>query len=223
LVRSELEVDIEVMAKPGRATETILDTAKEIGAKWIVAGMKGTGHTLRRLLGSTAISLSRRTELPLIVVPEKATFRVPSAIALASDIADETNVHILDPLEELGLACESKLFIVRVISKGMDEAVERLVRPTRVKYYCKDLNPSFEFLNDEDVVHALHTFVQDHNVDIVAMMGHEYNLFDRIFARSEIKEMLFQTQVPLLILPGKVASTSLNEMNNSSEESKSVK
>lgn len=219
-VSSQAKVSIEFLTKVGTPAEAIIDAAKDVNARWIIAGMKGSGQTMRRILGSTAISLSRKTNILLIVVPENAGFTTPKTIALASDIDDETDVHILDPLEELGIKCNSTMYVVRVIKKGMNEVVERLSRPSRVKWYCKELHPSFEFLNDNDVAHAMNEFVKEHHVDMVGMIAHEHNIFERIFAKSDIKEMMFHTHVPLVILPGKVSSDYSLEKNKSADKSR---
>jgi len=212
---SEGSVNIRTVVEEGLPAEAILSVANSVNAKWIITGMKGGNRTARRLFGGTAISLSRKTNRPLILVPEGARFNVPKTIALASGIDDETDVHIIDPLEELGLKCECNMYVVRVIKKGMDEVIERLLRPSRIKWHCKDLHPSFEFLNDNDVAHALNEFVKEHNVDMVAMIAREHNLFERIFAKSDIREMIIHTHVPLIILPGKVDTSYANELDES--------
>jgi hypothetical protein len=120
-------------------------------------------------------------------------------------------MHILDPLEEFGLKCKSKMLIVRVIKKGMDEVIERLLTPSRVKWHCKDLNPSFEFLMGNDVAHAMNSFVKKNGVDMIAMISQEHSLFEIIFEKSDIKEMMALTNVPLIILPGKVSTQYNNE------------
>jgi len=95
------------------------------------------------------------------------------------------------------------MYVVRVIKKGMDELIERLLRPTRLQWHCRELHPSFEFLNDEDVAHAMNNFVKEHHIDMVAMIAKEHNLFERIFLQNDIKKMLLHTSVPLIILPAK--------------------
>jgi nucleotide-binding universal stress UspA family protein len=126
-------VNIEILAREGPPSETINLEAVQLKAKWIVAGMKGSGKAMRRLFGSTALSMSRHANVPLIVVPEDARFIPPKTIALASDIGDGTDVEIIEPLEEFGVKCNSSMYIVRVIKKGMDDFIERMLRPTRVK------------------------------------------------------------------------------------------
>jgi len=183
-------VNVEYLVEEGLPSETIKWVAKKIKAKWVIVGMRGSGKSLFKIYGSTAVSLSRKPNVPLIVVPEGARFTPPKTIALASDIGDDTDVRIIDPLEEFGTKCNSTMYVVRVIKKGMDELIERLVRPTRIKWHCKELHPSFEFLNDEDVAHAMNVFVKEHNIDMVAMIAHEHNVFERIFIKSNIKEIV---------------------------------
>jgi len=208
-------VSAEIFVEEGLPSETIMWVAKKVKASWIVTGMKGAGKTMRKIFGSTAVALSRKPGIPLIVVPEEASFTPPKTIALASDIGDDTDVQILDPLEEFGIKCNSTMYVVRVIKKGMDELVERLVRPNRIKWHCKELHPSFEFLNDNDVAHAMNGFVNEHRIDVVAMIAHKHNIFERIFVKSDIKEMMFRTHVPLIILPGKVNDVPVDEVDES--------
>jgi nucleotide-binding universal stress UspA family protein len=205
------EVSLQCRLEEGLPSETIKWVAKNIRANWIVIGMKGDGGAIRKIFGSTAVSLSRKPNVPLIVVPEDAHFAPPKTIALASDIADDTDVRIIDPLEELGIKCTSTMYVVRVIKKGMEELIERLARPTRVKWHCRELHPTFEFINDDDVAHAMCEFVEQHHIDMIAMIAHDHNLFERIFIKSNIKEMMFRSRVPLIILPGKLYTAEVDD------------
>lgn len=49
----------------------------------------------------------------------------------------------------------------------------------------------------------MNDFVKEHQVDMIAMISQEHDLLERIFVKSNIKEMMLQSQVPLIILPGK--------------------
>lgn len=204
-------VEVEKRSVPGDTAEAILSEAKKVKATWIVAGMKGAGRFARKMFGGTAFWLSRHSDIPLILVPENAWFTPPKTIALASDIDHETDMHILDPLEEFGVKCHSTMYVVRVIKKGMDELVERLLRPSRIKWHCKELHASFEFLNDNDVAHAMNEFVKEHSVDMIAMIAQEHDLLERLFVKSDIKEMMLLTKVPLIVLPGKVHTATAEE------------
>lgn len=195
------EVPIEVRSVIGNATDMIASVAKEIEASWIVVGMKAKDKTMRKIFGTTVISLYTHTTTPVIVVPEHAAYVEPSTIALANDINDVADLHMLDPLQQLGQRFQSYMFIVRVIGNDNKDFIEKYRTPSRIKWHLKELHSSFEFLSDEDVAHAINQFVVTQGVDMVAMVSREKTMFEKIFTRSHIKEMIFQTHVPLIILP----------------------
>src|SRR3989442_305674 len=69
--------EIEKRSEQGKTSEVILSVAKEIKARWIIAGMKGAGSIARKFIGGTAFSLSRHSDIPLILIPGDAKFKVP--------------------------------------------------------------------------------------------------------------------------------------------------
>ena len=195
------DVAIEVRSVIGNPTDTIIAVAREVDASWIIVGMKAKEKTMRKIFGTTVVSLYAHSPAPVIVVPEYAAYTPPATIALANDIEDDASLHMLNPLQQLGQRFQSYMFIVRVVGNESKEFHEKYKKPTRIKWHLKELHSSFEFLNDEDVAHAINQFVKDQNVDLVAMISREKTIFERIFTRSHIKEMIFQANVPLVILP----------------------
>src|SRR5687768_1927619 len=73
-------LDVIKRCEEGMPEEVILKVAKEVGANWIIAGMKGISKIELNLFGSTALGLSRTSTIPLILVPEEACFTTPKAI-----------------------------------------------------------------------------------------------------------------------------------------------
>jgi nucleotide-binding universal stress UspA family protein len=196
-------VRLETVAEEGWACDAILSVAKRLNAKWIIAGIKGSGIQGRKFFGSTVTELSRHSTLPLILVPHNYSFKVPETIALASDINDETDITVLEPLHEFGEKLHSKMYVVRVIKKDMDEVVEMLLRPTVLKWRYKELKPTYEFEVDNNVAHAMNKFVKEHDVDMIVMIKQDHTFVERLFRKSNTKEMMFKSEVPLIILPNK--------------------
>jgi nucleotide-binding universal stress UspA family protein len=154
-IKEFIDVEIEGRLAPGSINATILKAAETLEADYIIVGMKGSGRTVRKLFGSTAIAICRDSHIPVIAVPEFATFREPATIALASDISDETDMHILDPLLVFGQTFKSNIYVVRVTSNVKNEVFARLEKTTRIKWHLKEMRPNFEYLKDHDVVNAL--------------------------------------------------------------------
>jgi nucleotide-binding universal stress UspA family protein len=210
-IKKLMDVDIEGRIALGSINSTILKAAENLQSDYIIVGMKGTGKTVRKIFGSTAIAMCRQSHIPVIAVPEFANFTKPETVALASDISDETNMHILDPLLAFGQTFRSNIFVVRVTSNVKNEMFVRLEKTTRIKWHLQEMNPNFEYLNDDDVVHALHEFVSHNQVNMLVLIGREHNFLEKLFLKSVIKEMLFETHVPLMVLPDKTNAVTTPE------------
>jgi len=200
-LNSENVTPVEILAKEGPYTDAILDVAKEMNADLIIAGMKGSGKATRRFFGSTVTSLARKTSTPLLVIPEEASYKSPQTIALANDISGQAGTHLLDALSGLVEKFHSKLYIVRVITKKSDEVVEVLNRPSNLTTMAGEMEPLYEYPMDKNITKALDNFTSTHQVDMLVMIPHKESLPEKWFLRSNTREMLFKTDIPLLILP----------------------
>ena len=108
-------VSLETECLNGPVNSSILAAALVNKASYIVVGMKERGKEMRKYFGSTVTDLCKISRVPLIVVPADAVFAIPKTIALATNITDETDVHILKPLQKIAITFNSKLYMVRVI------------------------------------------------------------------------------------------------------------
>lgn len=194
-------VEVSIKCILGNITESIIYAIHDIQPLWVLVGMKAKEKTMRKIFGSTATSLSKHSPAPLIIVPEHAAYHPPTKIALANDLHDEADMHVLDPLQQLAIKFQSYMFIVRVVNEDTFQLAEKMRWSSRIKWHLKELHASDELLTDSDMAHAIKEFVCDHSIDLVAIIAHEASILQRIFTRDHIKELIFQTQVPILILP----------------------
>jgi nucleotide-binding universal stress UspA family protein len=66
----------------GPPAATLLDHGRRHGAELVVVGTRGTGLT-KALLGSVAEELSRRADVPVLLVPDATTVPEPDAVGSA--------------------------------------------------------------------------------------------------------------------------------------------
>jgi nucleotide-binding universal stress UspA family protein len=199
---------LETKCINGPINNSILAVALMNKASYIITGMKERGKEIRKLFGSTVTDLIKTSQTPLIVVPENAVFSIPKTIALASDVTDNTDVHIFNPLKKIAQSFNSKVCVVTVVSNAKDREIETVRSSDKFNSSLLGLNPEFKFIEGEDVATALNAFVSDSDVDMLSVIPHEHTLLNRIFITSVTKELVFRTHVPLLILPFKKSTTS---------------
>ena len=202
-------LSIETICEESISCEAIIEKANDKNADMIIVGMKEGGKGLRRLFGSTATALIRKTNLPFLVIPETATYSTPKIITLASDIDEEmeTNIHLLYPLRELAEKFESRIYVVKVNKAKINKMYELSARPHNLNCLLAKLDVKYEYADDYNVTHALAEFVKEHKADLLVMIPHKHDFLERIFTKSDTKDMLFHTLVPLLILPEKPDET----------------
>lgn len=192
---------IEQLQEEGPAAETILKVARAQQADIIISGMKRDGKKFRQIFGSTVTELANLTNIPMLVVPEEASYRPPQKIALASDIAPETAIHTLDALSEIGERFHSKVFIVRVISNRFEEVYELLHRPAKLNRLSRALETQYTYAQHKDVAEAINFFIQAEGIHLLALVPHKHTLLEKWFFKSTTKTLIFKSHVPLLILP----------------------
>lgn len=190
---------IEVICDEGVAEDVIINIANEKKADFIITGMKGSSKNFKRIFGSTATALAKNTNIPLIIIPEDALYKTPEIIVFANE-SIETNKHLPEQLSAITKFFKSKLYVVNVVTDKNEEWLENpeIQKPRRV---VEVPDASWQYPVDTDIRHALSEFTKKHNADMLVMMPHKHDWLERIFIKSETKDMIFHTHIPLLILP----------------------
>lgn len=194
---------IQTRYTEGPAGHQVMQAAVDAKADVIVVGMKASDIGFRKLLGSTVTVLTRITSIPVIVVRENTGFKRLDTIALATegDAAPDADPHLLDTLRELGERFYSKLFLVRVAKDKFHEAWEVLNKPFRLTKMVRTLDPEFESISGRHVSEALNVFIEKYDVDMLVLLPHKHTLPERWFGKSITRSMVFNANIPLLILP----------------------
>ena len=201
---------IEIICDEGLPEDAIIDIANQKKADFIITGMKGSGKNLKKIFGSTAIELVRKSNIPVIIVPEDTKYFIPKIMLYASDVIFDTSIQAIDQIKSITELFKSKLYVVRIVQDKYAEIFERSNTPPRLREELQILDTTFEYPVDTDIRHALNEFINKHHVDMLVMMPHKHEWFKRLFKKSETKDMIFHTEIPLLILP----EISIKTVNN---------
>jgi nucleotide-binding universal stress UspA family protein len=192
---------MDIICEEGVAHDTILTIAAEKGADLIIMGMKGSGRNIKKLFGSTTTSLIRDSKIPVVVVPEEATFTAPKHIVYASGVFMDITI---DPIDQIGWLTgffNSKLFVVRVVKDSYEEVRERVNTPQNLRKELKKLATTFDFPVNTNITDGLNDFIKEQSIDLLVMSPHKHEWFERIFQKSETKDMIFHSHIPLLVIP----------------------
>lgn len=192
---------LKSIVRLGYVIEEILEAAKQNDVEMIVMGMQGTNYLTERLFGSVATSLIRRSSRPVLVVGMNTRFEKPNKILLATDgnRMDDKNTYL--PLKRLLSVFKSHLYIVRVLP-------EMILNDPHDDLNAFDLDEewlshslSFHQITRDNIINGINEFVHDHEIDMVVMIPHKHDFFERIMHEPQTQKMSFHAIVPVLAIP----------------------
>lgn len=192
-------VKIKGIVMKGKPVKVIKQVAKNEKASLIVMGMKGRGKS-NSIFGSTTISMISETQLPIIVVPEKASYKPLQNIVVAIDFRDKKPVSRFKVLNELIKKYDPFLQILNVQKKDSELTPEMISGKMRSGLIWDKYNHSFNIIESENVEEGINQFLKKNPADMLAMVAKKHRLLERIFNRSHTRTMMRQTKIPLLVM-----------------------
>jgi nucleotide-binding universal stress UspA family protein len=198
-----IRVVVELRCGQGVAAQSIVEAARATKADLIVAGIKAHGKVFRRIFGSTVTALTTISLLPQLLVPETASYRKPGTLALASDASRAEEAAALEQLSPIGQCFHAKVYVIRLAGNELQEVFPMLYGPSKPAVLTRDIAQPYTIHYSKEVVTALHDFVREQQVAILALLPHRPTLLKQLFHKSHTKAMIFTSDIPLLILPDK--------------------
>jgi nucleotide-binding universal stress UspA family protein len=183
------DVRFETESRIGDVVQEIEDACAGRELVALVTGTKDMSGLERFLTGNTTLSIIKKCSYPVIAVPEGAAIKMPQRIALAVDLlhTDEIPVQKITTLvQELN----AELHIVHVEQEGENISAEEL--PDGLH------SATYHALKDEDVTKGIQHFVTEHNIDLVVVLPHKHNLYERIFFKGHTQGIIQSMPVPVL-------------------------
>ncbi|MDP1801767.1 MAG: universal stress protein [Bacteroidota bacterium] len=202
-IKEQTDVEVSYMATEGFAVDEILEIERSQKPDLIIMGMQKTDAISEFFIGSIATDVIRQSLVPVMIIPLDAKYKPFKKIVFATDYSIDIDTHLLEPLKEISKIFYSKLFILNIVKELELVGVGKEVSRMRINNYFEDLEHTHYYFKDEDIIHGLNEFIEEYAVDVVTMLPHKHNLFQRMFKEGYTKKMAFHTNIPLLTMPSR--------------------
>lgn len=196
-VREEINLDFQIVLGP--AVEEILIASEKLNPDLVIMGMRGGNHLTPKILGNTVTGVVQRSLFPVLVIPEKVSYRHIENIAYATNFEHE-DIRAIDEVLNFAEPYGAQIHCIHIQKNGSPGNV--YIRDILKRAYQFDLtmhNLDFETINYPNVVNGLNKYVDSHQIDMLVMLTHHRGIFNQLFHSSYTKRMALQTQVPLWI------------------------
>ncbi|MEL6833857.1 MAG: universal stress protein [Bacteroidota bacterium] len=183
----------------GDTVEVILGRVKEEGASMIVMGTTGARGLKEIILGSVAGEVLENASCPVLAVPEQAVFDgVINNIAFTTSYqADE--IAGFAKVQEQFAQFKPHIHCINVDLSHTEEYHNRM--DGFQEAVGEAPNASFHVLDGTDFQTVLTSFLDQMEIDILAMVTHQRTFFEELFHYSKTKALSYHSRTPILSLP----------------------
>jgi len=181
----------------GAPVSAILRTANTNKADLIVMGATGAGRMESFFFGTISGKVLEEAHCPVIVVPSEAKFDgLIDRIAVAVNFKPE-DALLVEQLRKFRDQMGSHIHIIHVDTANDASSEEKM------KAFCEawqtDKRITSHCLKHKDINAGLQTFIQEQNMDLLAMLSHRRNWIDEIFHQNRAKSLTFAHTIPLMV------------------------
>jgi nucleotide-binding universal stress UspA family protein len=191
-----IKSDVEI----GTPASLIADVARRDEVELIVMGTRGTHNALDRFWGSVTTAVVEHAHCHVWVVPEHAPYSDINVAGFATNLGDADPYHIW----EYGKLLAPFRPVLRCAHVNLDNSLDSTLDIAGLSRFFDNHAPSlqisFHSLEGETVIDGLETFIESFEIDVLAMYAPQHTWWERLFRRSETKNMALHSKIPLLML-----------------------
>jgi nucleotide-binding universal stress UspA family protein len=202
-INPAIEVKIELL--DNTAKKGIVEAGAS--ADLIVMGTQGATGLKRIFMGSVTASVIGDAPVPVLAIPRSFKWEEPNNILLATNYF-EFNKELLHPILILAKIFAASLHLVVFSDTDDDSEKEILQHKAMLENITMVLEEKMStnkitstHLVGTKLEQSLQQYINQHQIDILAMVTRKRNIMESIFNPSITRSMAYKTTVPLLAIP----------------------
>ncbi len=203
-LRSEVKGNYKLSFKAIRA-HTVAEMVKRFTDKnptnMVVMGSRGASALKKARLGGTAVAVIDEVEVPVLTIPDFASYNKLQHIVYASDLKNvQKELDIITEFANIYGSHVHMIHVVHSVDKKVEAAaatVEELIR--KANYSKLD----FKLIIDDDVPAAIDNYIKATKADLLTTFTHHLSLMEKLFAKSVTRTLAYMGTIPLLAVKRK--------------------
>lgn len=188
---------VNVIAHPikGEVLDGISRVSKQIPIDLMVLSPRSNSIKEEVYLGKTSGKLLKKTNIPILVVPEGAKFKAPKTMLMAFKNGHFDNDKLLDAVRQFKESFGTEVNVLHV------ETPETTPEMKEVSPNLKALETSYNLVEAATTFQAVIEYFQQFNPDMLCVIRRKRGFFKKLWEKNEIHKREFHTSKPLLVLP----------------------
>jgi len=191
---------IDKITAEGNTIECIESAVEEGNFDLIIMGTKGASGIAEVLIGSNAYSVLAKSHVPVLVVPEKSTYKGLENILYAVDLtcSELPAINGLERLMDLKKKDITFLHLSGELEEDLTDDEKKYF--DELKNKLNDVSFKFEFAKCVNVTECLEKMIHTLKADLLIVSKKKRDFLENLFHSSVSKKLACHTDVPLLAL-----------------------
>lgn len=177
----------------------VLETNANENIDYVVMGTKGASGAKEILLGSNTVHIIRKSQKPVIAVPENFVYENPVEILFPTDYEVSYSKEKLKPLLLVAGHYKSRINIMHVSSGYELTPMQKEQKKRLGRILGKGV--LFHDMPEDDLIQAINSFQDRSGVNLLAMVQNKHTFFERLFVEPVIRKIGLHIKVPFMVLP----------------------
>lgn len=166
----------------------------------IIMGTKGASGLSEVIVGSNTGDLITKVKCPVLIVPEKAVYKIPEEIAFPTDYNIFYQPKILNNITELAKMYNAAIRILHIAKKDEILTDSQIENKEFLSNFFMDEKHSFHRITNKKIEAGVQCFVESRSIDMIIMVAKNLNLFQRILFKPTVEEISYHIEIPFLVL-----------------------
>ncbi|SDJ75499.1 Nucleotide-binding universal stress protein, UspA family [Catalinimonas alkaloidigena] len=193
----EMRAPYQLHFRGGKVVQAICEVAEAYQADVLFMGTTGI-HQPSMVLGSLTWQVMVEAPCPVLAIPQEARMEAIQKVGFMSDLSAIEKPQSLYPLFFLADLFSAELHIVNVKKRAAGISSEKTQAALALEHELEDIPHCFHIIEDQDLVHAARTFVQQYDIDLLAIMPRKHTDLEQLFAGKLTQQLALHLETPLL-------------------------
>lgn len=201
-IRGLQNVPHEEIIRMSFIKDGIIAVVRETDADLIVMGTKGAGNRMDGLFGSNAYSTIKKSEIPVLAVPNEAKYKVLKNMLFAADFKHIEHLDKLDIIKMLAGLFRAKVEILHVGAGWTDLNMRQTKEAAAIIECFGHTDHSYHFIKEEvDVGDAIDEHLEKHHNELLILVARRHQFPGALFKKRLTRQRVMYMDLPLLTIP----------------------
>lgn len=193
------KIIIHIKAEMNLLQLGLTNLCNELKPDMVVLGLSGKNALTRLIVGSNTIKTLYDLTYPVLVVPPKAEFIPVRKIGFACDYKQVEKTTPVTLLKKIVNDFHAELHVLNVDKSNTTDAA-KLQESYLINELLRDTKAEFHNIEAGEVTDGINWFVDHSKLDWLVVIPKKHNLMDKLFRRSQTKDLVYHTHIPLLCI-----------------------